>query len=438
MSGFNAWVGKCHIRDEDEVSQLECYAAVWAQSLDEVEIALQQHFRSQSQSLLLLENAFPIMQWLQQYGHNNAVMDLAKVVQSHHKVELGAYKKVGEESAAAENETQSEAEAATEYLTITEHEVEPLADQSQIPVQYQEWITPDLKERLFGQPDTGKKLRTYFIVDPTLRKKVAGEFDLDSSQIDVPVTCLFKGKKAEELKESAPYLLDMTLSGGAWNSSDSVPDFHKDFFKTHWGEHTGIFIRTTALFDEVWRHFRKFTRVQMEEDKRWVFFRFWDPRTISTFIEALDENDTHKFLSTHQVINPSETHLTIYSMTQPLDEQAHAALPPFIMKEVYIKAFSEQRTDTFIDKLSNVVSEQSDAFAKLEDDKQTELLTRLVKQAKQFGIESEQAVANFVLASVQFGKDLAGEPKFENILTSTHHEMDRTITLLREVSAEQQ
>ncbi|MEP3977748.1 MAG: DUF4123 domain-containing protein [Parvibaculum sp.] len=138
------------------------------------------------------------------------------------------------------------------------------------------WITPELKGVLFGHPETGPSLRTYLLVDATLRKAVSKVFDLD--MLDVEVRCLFKGEAAEDWKESAPYLIDMTLLDAACDDPSQVPAFQRKFVADHWGHSTGIIIRSSASMEVVWRHFRRFTRVQVEEDMRWSLFRFWDPR----------------------------------------------------------------------------------------------------------------------------------------------------------------
>ena len=263
---------------------------------------------------------------------------------------------------------------------------------------------------------------------------MVGEFDLDNDRLGIPLKCLFKGDKGEELKEAAPYLLDMTLPEEVLGNFDHVSSFHKDFFGKLWGQDTGIFIRTTAKFDEVWNHFRRFTKVQMEEDRRWVFFRFWDPRTISTFLEVLDENDANKFMASFQIINPAVSSLTTYQITNPINEEQYRTLPALLMKDKYIKAFSEYRMNVFIAKLDDFVSEQSDAFSKLDDVEKKQRLNEHVKESNHFNIKIEQAVANFVLASVQFGKKLTDEPKFLSILESEQHELDRSKALLREVA----
>ncbi|WP_298299697.1 hypothetical protein [uncultured Litoreibacter sp.] len=78
---------------------------------------------------------------------------------------------------------------------------------------------------LFDQNNS--TMRTYLLIDPSLRKQVIGLFDLDA--IDVPITCLFNGVAAEEQQEVAPYLIDMTLD------EERPSLFHRDFLANHWG-----------------------------------------------------------------------------------------------------------------------------------------------------------------------------------------------------------
>ena len=197
-----------------------------------------------------------------------------------HRVELGPLRVIGENG---------EPPPPPSYLTIREHHIEPLPDQSGIPFWDQEWIAPELKELLFGPSEEKEtELKTYFIVDAALRKKVTGFFDLD--KVKLPVRCLFKGEAAQTLKQHAPYLIDMSLPEGALEDRDLVPDFHKDFFKKHWEQGTGIFIRSKASMDQVLKHFRRFTRIQVEEDKRWVLFRFWDPRIAPHYFESIEDS----------------------------------------------------------------------------------------------------------------------------------------------------
>ena len=221
MSGFEAWIGNCHLRQIEGEEEYQCQAAVWADSYDSFRAKLAQHIQSSGLKILWLEECHPVSQYLHRHGNAHKIGALARAVHQGHHVELSRLVAIGD---AGEPEPEN-------YLTITEHTFEPLPDQTGIPFWDQEWIAPDLKALLFGQPEDGPRLRTYFIVDATLRKNITGVFDLDSGMVDVPVQCLFKGDAADELKEVAPYVIDMTLPEGAWDDRDLVPSFHKDFFK---------------------------------------------------------------------------------------------------------------------------------------------------------------------------------------------------------------
>ncbi len=279
MSDFEAWIGDCHLQtdndgeggDAEGVKQ-HCQAAVWANGYDSFLAGVEAHVAPLGYSVLWVENVLPATQYLaRNRAQHRQIGTLAKAVHPGHVVELAAMAAV-EEGGAAEPEN---------YLSIEAHPVKPLPDQSQIFFKDRAWIPADLKERLFGQPEDGAQMRTYLIVDATLRKEITGFFDLDV--LDVPVKCLFKGEAAKEMEEQAPYLVDMTLPDGAWDDNGLVPAFHRDFFCTHWGRNTGIFIRTTGHMDDVWRHFRKFTLLPREGAAGRVFVRFWDEQYIRLY-----------------------------------------------------------------------------------------------------------------------------------------------------------
>lgn len=180
-------------------------------------------------------------------------------------------------------ETRPKHDHRDDYLTVTEHKMASAAKGRSEPLTDRDWLPSQLGELLFGQnDDSGEQLRTFLLVDPTLRRDVRGVFDLDD-ELDVPARCLFQGEAAETLKGSAPYIVDLSLSA----SNGKVSRFHSDFFRHHWGKGTGIIVRSQASMDDLWRHFRKFTRLQVAEDRRWVFFRFWDPRIALSYFTGI-------------------------------------------------------------------------------------------------------------------------------------------------------
>ncbi|ATG46689.1 hypothetical protein CEW89_03390 [Celeribacter ethanolicus] len=272
-----AWIGVCHLRQADG-GEYRCQAAVWAH-YESFRATLEAHVAPRGYTLIWLEDVLPAAHYISDHtSQHPQVGALVQAVHSGNTVELGPM-----QSMRPHETIQPES-----YLTIEDHAFAPLPDQTGIPFWDRDWIAPELKELLFGQPEDGQKLRTYLIVDATLRKNVIGTFDLDD--VDVPVQCLFKGTAAEELKESAPYLIDMTLPDDAWDDGGLVPAFHKSFFAKHWGQNTGIFIRTTARMSEVWGHFRKFTLVPRAGQRTPIFVRFWDEQYMRLYFPHIANN----------------------------------------------------------------------------------------------------------------------------------------------------
>ena len=425
MSVFEAWIGKCHIQDTqgDDEHSFECFAAVWTQNRDGFEVAIQQHLKSASdtENLLWAEDVFSVTQWLQKHGHNTAVMGLAKTVHDRHLVELGMYTAMGGDGEPA---------PPPEYLTIIEHEIPPLPAQEGVPFWDKEWITPKLKELVFGQPkDTKERLRTYFIVDAGARKNVTGVFDLDTDFVDVPIQCLFKGEKAEELKEVAPYLIDMTLPDGAWDNKDAVPDFHKSFFAKHWRQNTGMFIRTPALFADVWGHFRRFPRIQVEEDKRWVYFRFWDPRiapsyfySIKTIPEKIsawvDMRGTTRIDSFVGNQTDSADAWTITPDWEKLEGFASIGMP--MLSDVEMKGFEQYKLEKFD---RDTAKELCAAYASMECDvAQFQKLSKIVRTwAYSFGINGERDITRLLHVSIALGAEFPKDVRFTEFASKLHN-----------------
>ncbi|SPH27468.1 hypothetical protein ASD8599_03934 [Ascidiaceihabitans donghaensis] len=177
-------------------------------------------------------------------------------------------------------------------LKIERHPTTQPAALENVPPWDRPWVDPDAGDVLFQKQITSPRRHTYLLVDAGLRAKTAGFFDLD--EVDVPCRCLFKGKAAQDLKNVAPYLIDLTLPEGAWDDAGLVPQFHKNFFAKHWSTETGILIQSTATLDEVWAHFRKFTKVMMP-DKKVAYFRFWDPRMLIHFLQACTPAELEHF-----------------------------------------------------------------------------------------------------------------------------------------------
>ncbi|MEI6559734.1 MAG: DUF4123 domain-containing protein [Rhodospirillaceae bacterium] len=126
-------------------------------------------------------------------------------------------------------------------------------------VLYPESVDPEVPSQLYAVLDAARSPAIYRAL-----------YDHEGK---VPIRCLYQGDMAEDLAEVAPYLVQL----------DREASFTTWLLENGWGESWGIFVRSDEPFDEVRRHFRKFTVVNTEAGKS-LLFRFYDPRVLRTFL----------------------------------------------------------------------------------------------------------------------------------------------------------
>ncbi len=114
---------------------------------------------------------------------------------------------------------------------------------------------------------------------------------------EVPIRCLYQGDMAQDLSEVAPYLVQL----------DREAPFTTWLLENGWGQSWGILVRSAEPFDDVRRHFRKFTVVNTETSKT-LLFRFYDPRVLRSFLPiATPDQRRQMFRSVERYIVESET-----------------------------------------------------------------------------------------------------------------------------------
>ena len=146
---------------------------------------------------------------------------------------------------------------------------------------------PDaLHDALFGQPAPTEaeieaaggvaaavpSLQTYAILDAA--KVVILPELLDANRLEH--RCLFKGAAYDELKNVAPWIVRLEEGNHFTRSLFTGPEGINGLWETE----PGFYIRSRATLDELWGHFRKFTRVQNPAGK-WYYLRFWDKSVLN-------------------------------------------------------------------------------------------------------------------------------------------------------------
>lgn len=149
-----------------------------------------------------------------------------------------------------------------------------------------------LHDVLFGQPDATEAevaahdgdlarvppMRTYAILDAAKLTNLPEMLKTSG----LPHRCLFKGSAYDELRDVAPWIVQI----------EDGDRFTRNLFTQGnagwhlWDKEPGIYIRSRASLDEMWGHFRKFTKIQ-DGSGKWYYWRFWEPRTMAYYLDGV-------------------------------------------------------------------------------------------------------------------------------------------------------
>ena len=94
--------------------------------------------------------------------------------------------------------------------------------------------------------------------------------------------CLYRGELDQETKEVAPYLVSVDRDLLAW------------IFTTSGERPWGIFVVAKSDLRTLRQHLRQFLTVQGIDEKPMYFF-YYDPRVIVTFLESCDQEELDEF-----------------------------------------------------------------------------------------------------------------------------------------------
>lgn len=108
----------------------------------------------------------------------------------------------------------------------------------------------------------------------------AGRFQWGAAELEdcgLPTRCLFQGRAAQTHRDDAPFLVELKEGADFTRRLFTYnPKMPVEMTSLHlWQAEPGMLVRSNASFDEIWAHFRRFTRVKNEQGK-WLHFNFWD------------------------------------------------------------------------------------------------------------------------------------------------------------------
>jgi hypothetical protein len=290
---------------------------------------------------------------------------------------------------------------------------------------------PDaLYEPLFGQPDTtevtlataggdlGKvpPLQTYAILDAA--KVVSLPEMLEASGLEH--RCLFKGAAYDEMRDVAPWIVRLeegnSFTRNLFTRSD-VP-WHM------WDSEPGIYLRSIGTLDDMWKHFRKFTRVQ-DEDEKWFYFRFWEP---NAFVQLLTQPDTARLLT-------SPNGCVFYCFYASIKDVTYAITPPEPMLDeakpfklttghrVSFDASVESRfTRDFAVSLARNAPVRSSVLGVEGHDALAQMVTRIIEYLKPLGFTKRSDLGRMASCALFYGTHFLHDPRIAGL--SQHHLTD--------------
>ena len=92
---------------------------------------------------------------------------------------------------------------------------------------------------------------------------------------------LYEGKEGNELADFAPYLVKLPAESFLLQS----------LIEEGWGKSWGVYLTCSKPLKELRRHFRHFLMVKLD-DGREVYFRFYDPRVLRTYLPACTSDES--------------------------------------------------------------------------------------------------------------------------------------------------
>ncbi|OOF78419.1 hypothetical protein BKG96_05735 [Rodentibacter caecimuris] len=134
-------------------------------------------------------------------------------------------------------------------------------------------------KQLFGEPIL--PLKTYIILDANKVKHFRPE------RLPNNARNLFQGEFGETTKKTGPYLIEIFPE---LQRNDNVAGFftrkHEIFTQYNWDDEQAIFVHSHYDFETVYQHLRHFA-MQQDDNGKWFFFRFYDPRVLRDYLETI-------------------------------------------------------------------------------------------------------------------------------------------------------
>ena len=263
-----------------------------------------------------------------------------------------------------------------------------------IPGQTDRTVPDPLVEPLFGTLDTpdAPPLRTYAILDAARAPYILTGL-IEAS--DLPHASLFQHEVQSDLAEVAPYLVELPQDNPLTRRLFSCPDTAAGL----WGQGVGIYLRSPLSLEELRAHLRKFTRIP-DENRKWFFFRFWEPQTFYA-MSILREDSQSVFWRLWQspqiarVLFPFQDTVWICDTAEASAEGQRA---PILLRQVEKDALAHSKRHVFAYRVAHALA---DAHPELWRASSIEEISQLYGAACARKYTIEQAAFDFIRSTLK-------------------------------------
>ncbi|WP_417273764.1 DUF4123 domain-containing protein [Celeribacter halophilus] len=239
-------------------------------------------------------------------------------------------------------------------------------------------------------------------------------------QSELQNACLFLGDSGVEMRDAAPRLVQL----------DADSRFTRNLFTIGAEPPRGlldrvrpVLVRSTESFENLVRHFRRFTRVRAEEDGRWLYFRFQSADTLNQLAPVLQADDASAFFGAAEMMSVTPDRAILYSRAVREDHGDNTPPRPFLMRASYFQSFENAAKNRFCQRLAKDLVRIGTGLHILEA---KQLASLALDVCEGVGLTQKDSIAGYAFLCAYLGRSFAArEASLSSIYDPRRSERER-------------
>lgn len=213
------------------------------------------------------------------------------------------------------------------------------------------------------------------------------------------ITSLYRGKAMIDFASFSPYLF--------FCDPETIHWIEEKLFGSQWGYYAVV--SSSHDLPSMKRHLKRFLMVKCP-DGRQMYFRFYDPRVITPFLNGSDENQREKFFGPIECFIVEENGVldSISISKTARDFTFEPSAQPFCLSDQNLKSFAEDKLDRFENKMCKLLSDEyPEDLEKLQISERSlkAIVSNAITSAKKYGVVGGKDVELYLISMVRLGLD---------------------------------